>query len=300
MNVIDRFIKVTNYNLYQYFIDYDNFLSLYFPSINSYYKGKSTLNKSAFKELDRLLIESDKIEQVIASTNSSLSNTTKFWDLIDNLSTIKTKLETTMNLAKWLRSSYVFGYENQSKYKLILKQNQTFEDLSQELGSSDSNEDWVDLALKNSVAELDYDKSGGNVLDVSGTDNRTMNTSTVVDIMVGDNILGKDLPEKILIDEDDIVALSITDTMEQSADICLRTTKGSVPEFPTLGVSKGLIGSSINALRLSSLNREVINNFKTDDSFKSIQMTSNRTEGDVAFYDFKIVSRLNNELNKTL
>jgi len=88
--------------------------------------------------------------------------------------------------------------------------------------------------------------------------------------------------------------------MEQSADICLRTTKGSVPEFPTLGVSKGLIGSSINALRLSSLNREVINNFKTDDSFKSIQMTSNRTEGDVAFYDFKIVSRLNNELNKTL
>jgi len=300
MNIIEKFLQLTSYDLQVYFADYSTFLSNYFQSIVSYYKGKSSSNKMAFKELERLLIESNKIEQIISLMNTSLSTSTEFWDLLDDLSLVKTRLETTSNLAKWLRSSYVYGYEDQSKFKYILGQNQTFENLATELGSNNHNKDWVDIALTNGVIELDYDKAGGNVLDVSQKDNKSMNTTSVVDIMVGDNILGKDLPSKIEIDEDDIVALGTVDTMEQSAGICLYVTKGSVPEIPTIGISKELIGSSVNILRMSSLSREVNNNFRTDDSLKSIQMISSRIEGDMAFYDFKIVSRLNHEINKTL
>ena len=60
------------------------------------------------------------------------------------------------------------------------------------------------------------------------------------------------------------------------------------------------MGSVLNSVRMSSLGREVSNNFRTDDSFKSIEMTDVRIDQDMAFYDFKIVSRLNNEINKTL
>lgn len=300
MNILDKFTNITNYDLHQYFVDYSNFLAYDLQSLVAYYKGNSSLGKTAFMELDRLLGETNKIELIISSLNSSLSMTTEFWDLIDNLSLIKTKLETTYNLAKWMRSSYVFGYENQSRYKYILKQRQTLENLSLELGSFDPNQDWVELAVSNSLTETAYTKQGGNVLDVRKTDNRLLNATTVVDVMIDDNILGKDLPQKIVITDEDILALGTTDTMEQSADICLQVTKGSVPEFSSLGILKELVGSNLNSLRMSSLQREVMNNFRTDDSFKSVEMTDNGVEQDIAWYDFKIVSRLNNEINKTL
>jgi hypothetical protein len=300
MDILDKYKKITNYDLGPFFIDYNDFIDTRMQSIVAYYKGNASVDKSAFEMLNDLVTRANTIEHITSLMSSSLSQTTEFWDLIDNLSTAKTKLETVQNLSKWMRSSYVYGYENQAKRKYILKQNQTLEDLSMELGSDDANQDWTDIATSNSLMELDYTEEGGNVLDVKNTDNRTFNVTSVVDVMVGDNILGKDLAEKITIINDDIEALSTQDTMVQSAGICLEVVRGSVPEFPALGISKQLVGSDVNTLRMSSLVREVNNNFRTDDSFKSVEMTDSRIEGDTAFYDFRIVSRLNNETNKTL
>lgn len=300
MNILDKFRRLTNYDLQVFFVDYDNFVSVSFQKLVAYYKGDSSVDKSVFKELNRLYKESLKIESTISSMQSSLSSSTEFWDLIDTFSTLKVKLESMLNLAKWMRSSYVYSYEDQSKFKYILKQRQTLESVSMELGSIDPNKDWVGIAIDNSISELDYTKQGGNVLDLKKKDNSALNISTVVDVMIGDNILGKDMPQKIEINDEDIISLDTITTLEQSANICLTVTRGSVPEFPTLGISKHFIGSTVNALRFSSLIREVVSNFKTDDSFKSVQMVDNGINQDVAFYDFKIVSKLNNEINKTL
>lgn len=300
MNILDKFNKVTSYDLYQYFTDYGDFLDTQFKQLVAYYKGNSSVDKHAFTELNRLYKESLKIEGIISSLSSSLSSTTEFWDLNDNLSIIKTKLESTLNLAKWMRSSYIYGYENQSKVKYIVKQNQTLENVSFSLGSSTPNEDWVGVAVENGISEMDYTSKGGNILDVKKEDNSTFNITTVVDVMVGDNILGKDIQRKLEITEEDIVTLNTVDTMNQSAEICLTTVRGSVPEFVYLGISKDFVGSALQSLRLASLSREVINNFKTDDSFKSVQLISNEVEQDNAFYEFRIESRLHHELNKTL
>ena len=300
MTIIEKFTKVTNYDLQKFFVDYNAFLNNDIQSLVSYFKGGSSLNRTAFSELIRLTTESTKIEHLISLFNNGLSSTTEFWDLVDNLSEVKTRLETTINLAKWMRSSYVYGYDSQSKFKYILKQNQTFENLAKELGSSDPNQDWLDLAIANGIMELDYTRAGGNVLDLSKTDNTLYNITTVVDVMVGDNILGKDLQRKVEILDDDFVALSTQDTMEQSAEICLGVTQGSVPEYQTIGYPKDLVGSNINAIRFSSLMRDVQNNFKTDDSFASVEMIDNSVDQDAAFYTFQITSRLNNQINKTL
>ncbi len=300
MNILDKFRQTTNYNLHQFFVDHTYFLDNYLHSLISYFKGESTLNKNAYKELLRLYGESIKIEEVISLCKANLSSTTEFWDLVDDLSLIKTKLETYVNLPKWMRSSYVYGYDGQSKFKYIMKQSQTVEGISYEMGSQDPNQDWVEVALSNSLMEADYTKEGGNVLDVMQTDNTAFNITSVVDVMVGDNILGKDWQQKIQITAEDIVSLGTVDTMEQSAEICLTTVRGSVPEFMDLGISKNFVGSNKNSLRFPSLVREVLGNFNTDDSFKSVELVNNGIEQDVAFYEFKIVSRLNNEVNKTL
>ena len=207
MNIFEKFEKVTNYDLYAFMDDYNYFLDNYLQSIASYYKGKQTPSKSAFGMLFHLMAEANKVEQIIALMSSSLSQSTEFWDLVDSLSSMKTKLESTVNMAKWMRSSYVYGYESRSKRKFMLRQNQTMENLAVELGSDDSNQDWVEIAVSNALSELDYDKAGGNLLDVPNTDDPALTTTTVVDVMVGDNILGKDLPAKIELADDDLRAL---------------------------------------------------------------------------------------------
>lgn len=300
MNVFDQFKRITHYDLQQYFADYESFLVSMLPSLVAYYKGYASIDSTVFAELDRLNKETATIEALISSLNQSLSSTTEFWDLIDNLSIIQTKLNSIENLAKWLRSSYVKGYENQSRFKMILKQDQTLENAAIELGSANAQLDWVELAVSNGILELDYTRAGGNVMDVKRNNNRLLNVSSVVDIMIGDNILGKDLPRKIEFIDDDSLALDTVETMEQSADICLRTVRGSVPEFMTTGISKNLIGSPVGALRMFSLTREVINNFRTDDSFKSVSLIDSKVDQDTASYEFRIESRLHNEINKTL
>lgn len=300
MNILDKFWRVTSYDLQKYFADFEIFIIKKLPQIVNYYQGNSSVDKTVFTELNRLYNESLKIEKLISVMNSSLSNDTEFWDLIDNISNIKVKLETSLNLCKWLRSSYVYGYENRVRFEYILKQRQTLENLSLELGSDDPNFDWVELAVSNSMMESDYDKEGGNIMNINRKDSKNMNITTVVDVMVGNNILGKDITKFLQFIDDDVLTLDTSDTMEQSADICLNVMRGSVPEFPTLGISKHFVGTNLNSIMFASLNREVVNNFKTDDSFKKVQMIDNRIEEDRAYYDFRIESRLHQEINRSI
>lgn len=268
-----------------------------FGTIVSYYNGKTVSVNTAFTQLKSLVKEAIKIDEIITLNKQSLSKTTEYWDLLSDLSTMRTKLELVVNLNKWMRSSYIFGYENQSKMEQILKQRQTFENLSIELGSSDPNTDWVELALTNQVFELDYDKEGGNVLNVNRKNNEALNIQTTVDVMIGLNVLGKDISKDIEFIDDDMLTLGVEDTFYQSAEICLNVTRGSVPEFPFLGIPKSFIGTNVATLRSASLQREVLNNFRTDDSVKRVELLDSGTVEDVAFYDFKITSKLDTETN---
>lgn len=297
---VEKFTDVTGYDLLSFLGSFYYFVDNLYMDIVQYYQGKSSVNKESFKALNDLMLESSRIEEIIALNKSTLSSSIEFWELVEHLSEINGKLNTISQMAKWLRSSYVFGYENQTKVKEILGQNQTLENLSYNLGASDSNEDWVDIAITNALREIDYTKEGGNQLSVQRTDNKGNNVTTVVDIMVGDNILGKDLSKKLTFADDDLLTLGTTETLEQSAEICLTTVKGSVPEFLYLGIPKVFVGTNINTMRVSSLIREVVNNFRTDDSFKNVELINAGIEQDVSFYEFKILSRLNTELNKVL
>lgn len=299
MTVLDKFKKVTNYDLSKYLDDTSEFFVNSVPDIVSYYNG-NFIKKTVFTDLVRLYKESKKVDTLINVSNSSLSSNTGWWDLVETLSEIRTKLETVQNLAKWLRSSYVFGWEKNTKVEIVLGQYSTLEDVSTNLGNPNPNEDWAEIAVANNLLEGDYTKAGGNVLSISKQDNKVFNTESVVDVMVGDNILGKDLPKKLTINDLDIGYLSTAATMQQSAEILLNIVKGSVLEFPYLGVSQKA-GTSLFDFKLSSVGREVQATFKTDDSFKSVQMGKSGKESEDAYsYEFFIVSRLNNEIALTL
>jgi len=297
MNIFTHFKKVTGYDLVRYYDEFDNFMSRDFDELVSYYRGNSEVRKGVFSRLSELIQQSNTVSELVSSNKHQLSFNTEFWDLAINLEDISNKLLMCKNLAKWMRSSYVFGYENKSKKLRILKQRQTIENLSQEIGSSDPNEDWVELAYNNSLYESMYDFEGGNELTVNTPDLVNNELTTTIDIMVGDNILGKDIDTLVQFIDDDLLVHNPKDTMLQSASICLLVTKGGVPELPFLGISKSLVGANIATYRAQSLLREVVNNFRTDDAFKKVELLESKVVGDVSFYEFKIVSRLNTEFN---
>lgn len=301
MEVLDKFYKVTNCDISLFLTDVYDFIQNSLSSITQYYAGYS-VDKSVFVNLSNLLVESKKIEDIISINKDSLSDDTSFWDLLDDFENAKTKLETINTYGKWSRSSYVYGYDNKSKASYTLKQHQNIESVSNLIGDSDEQNDWVDIALDNQLKEIDYDVTGGNDLSVTGQSNNgsVFVNNGVVDYMIGENILGKDLNKKITFSSDDVEYLGVNDTLIQSAGICLNVSRKSVPEFPNIGYNKTIVGGNLSMILQSPIQRDIVNNFNTDLSFKEVQMTDMSTDQDTASYEFKIVSRLNNELTLTL
>lgn len=300
MLTTDRFKQLTNYDIITFLNDFNYFVNNYYSYIVSYYEGSYSPNKKAFYELNRLIKEANKVEDIFSINSNILSETTEFWDLLDDFTNVKGKLETIRNTPKWIRSSYVYGYDANAKTVVNLKQHQTLESLSDELGDLNPNDDWVNHAIDNYIQEVDYDIEGGNSLIVSKYNNRKMNTEGVVDIMINDNILGKDLNKKLTIINDDWNYLTPINTLKQAAEYYLTLFKNSVPEFPNKGIPKELIGGNMAFIRSASLWRHLTEIFKTDKSFKKIQLINTKISQDSAFYDIKLVSILNNELNETI
>lgn len=301
MHPLDKFYTLTGINILDFTNRYNSFINIDLGNIISYYKGNSEVNKTCFHNLLSLMVELKKIDRLFSFHSSSLSDTLEFWELQDSLSEYRTSLEKIMNLGKWMRSSYVLGFEDNAKINYILKQGESLERLSSNMGSINPNKDWVEISLDNSLKELDYGLGGGNQLKVKNINkNKEYNIQTTVDFMVGDNILGKDIDVFLQFEDDDVLSLSPKSTAVQSAYICLSTVKGSVPKFLNMGISKSFVGANIFTYRSGALMREILENFRTDDSFRSVELVDFVIEQDVVRYDFRIFSKLNDEINITL
>lgn len=292
------FKKKTGYDLSVFLNDFKSFISTYYPDINSYYEG-GTCNKNSFSELNRLISESILVESIFSTNKDYLSKDTSFWDVLSDFEDIKVKLLSIKNLGKWKRSSYVFGYDILKKNSYILGRNQTLEELSKNSGDRDSENDWVDIAVSNQLKEISYSKDGGNTLSISSNLNRRAPNPNygIVDYSNEDFILGKDISSKIGIVDDDLSYVSDLDCLKQSAEICIQVSKGSVPELPYIGYSKGIVGSDISNIMIPNITRELVNNFKTDETFDEVSLVSVTRDSDTISIEVDIVSINGVEIN---
>jgi hypothetical protein len=299
MNTIEHFEKVTGYSIRKFFIDYGSFVENDYNSIVDYFSGRGVVDKSSLRLLDQLIAESQKIEGIFISHQDSLSSTVSGWELYEDFSNVTIKLQTIYNTPRWVRSSYFGSYDKDTNIELILKQSQSIEGLTEELGYPVPDDDWVEIAIKNNLHELDYSKEGGNLLSVSFNVNSRFNSNSVVDIMVGDNILGKDLFRELVIEDGDILSLNPGETVKQSAEILINITKGSVPEFPKQGV-ENVAGMNINMVRYPSIFRELVNLFRQDDTFKEVEVIGVDKVDDNIQMSLRIKSKLNDVLEQNI
>lgn len=289
-------------------IDVEGFLSdvsLFFDNdqkiIYSYYSGDLTkINQSIFDNLDSLIERCDNILVAFESKKNSFNNT-NFWNILEVCEDVKIRLESTKKLDKWCRSIKTVDGYRAMELSYILSQNQTLEDVSEKLGLTDPQNQWTDIAIKNKLYEDSYSKDGGNLLKVFLRNDSEIFIDSVVDNLSGLNILGKDLSLQICFVDDDLKCLEPKETAVQSAGILLGLVKGGNQEFPNDGIDKELLGKGNKySFVYPSIMRQVVNTFKTDDTFSYITLESTKQEQDVVYMNFIISTILGDTIRREL
>jgi len=289
--MIENFKEITGYDLQSFFEDFNNFVNTKYNSIVAYYNGNGEIDRGAFIELNKLIKESDFIENLFSVNCANLSYNVGWWNILSTFEDVQDRLLTIKNSPKWFRSYYINDFDRNTNMSYITKENETIEYTARSLEYGSPEDDWIDLAIKNDVSEEDYDEEGGTLLKVTFSNNRSINITSVVDVMVGLNVLGKDISREIVFENDDIKILTPKNTITQSTKIKFEIRKGTIPEFPEIGIPI-VEGSNYNFLRYPIIFRELSQLFRLDDTFKSIEITDIRRDQDAIFMDVKIKSKL--------
>lgn len=290
-NAATTFKAVTKYPIFSYLERFVNFYDTYRDDVLSFFDGSGEFNQDAFDELVYLTDESTKLNRVW-NTHKSSFRTVLMWDFYEYIQTVRKQILTLSNAGKWLRSSQsVNSYIRNGQVQYTIRQNETMITIADRIANrQDPLNDWTDVAVKNDLNEEKYTREGDVLLNIE-LQGRTTNfkLESVVDIINGKSVYGKDIDQNITYLDNDLKVLSYDDTLKQSADILLSLRKGDNPQFRDSGIT-GVIGVSQNlqGILFPSLYRQISDLFSSDDSFKSIILKDVGYEKDGVFYQFEV------------
>jgi len=292
---IEDFTRATRYPLQDYFNRCVEFMDFHRLNIISYYSGYSSRpNEVSFSKLKRLLKQADAVESAVENNANNLRSAA-LWELYDVISDMKSALDTINNSSKWLRSAITKNnFSPDVEVEVTLNQLQTLEQLTGTiLGSTNRDQDWVRLALRNDLHEEAYTPEGGNKLQVSYKNRATIRLNSVVDNISGEKVYGIDLQRKLEFKDNDLVALSYKDTLIQSVTILAKLRQGDTPEFPGDGIKSSLVvGSNKNSISYPVLFRQYYSTFRRDDTLKALAITNIVDEQDSLAIEFQVETRL--------
>lgn len=300
--MITRVSEILRVDLKTFFQDYVDFISQYRQSLTDYYLKGTSYPKTAFDTLSDLKKRTQAIYSSITSFRSQLTQFSDF-EVIDKFEMIVHTLEILENYSRWLRSSLFKGqFKSGTEINFILKQNQTLESFSEEIGFQDRDSASIDLALRNKIKETDYSLEGGGLtFTFTYIDSNEFSLSSIVDNLSGENVLGKDLKKKLTLSEEDLEVLSPQETFTQTCSILLGLIKRDNPEFPYQGYDKSSI-SNKNTLvsMIPSFIRQFYSTVQRDDSIFSFQISKVDYQKDSLFVEITFKSWLNNEIKQVV
>lgn len=303
LDQINKFEEKTNFPLAETFFEVRTFFSESYPEIINFFKGKTeTIRKEHFKALKYLLAKLELATNKF-SENKNLFDRAFYWEILDTLEDIKLKLQTTSNSSKFLRSSIVNGsFKSGMAVQYKMNKNNTLEQVSSLiLKDTDSDNDWVKIAVENGLKEEDWDIDGGTELIVRKKAFQNNLVTSFIDNTIGERVYGKDINKNFNFKEDDIDILGYKETVQQTVEILAKLTKGDIPENPGIGLAANLYkGVNYSQLNLPSISRELARNFNTDDLFRDFEVLDiKHVEGDI-FLDYKINTKYDLVLIKSV
>lgn len=270
MDMYEKFLSVTGYNIKNFFQSYVDFCSEYYPYIVDYYQG-GEINADSFYELDKLIAQINIIEPLFQLHENKLDDIS-MWELLESFSEIVTKLTTIKNSDRWLRSASV-GRTNTLQLEKQLRTGETFETVSEQLELENPEDDWVDIVVPQYIIEEDYiTGQGSNTFSVNLKNVGINYVDNVVDTLVDENILGKDLSTEFVFENEDLKIIKFQKSMEQALRIILEAVKGCIPEFTDYGLPSDFIGQTTNAIQYPIIFKSLMNMFQRDNRWASAEL----------------------------
>lgn len=270
MDMYEKFLSVTGYNIKDFFQSYVDFCSEYYPYIVDYYQG-GEINADSFYELDKLIAQINIIEPLFQLHENKLDDIS-MWELLESFSEIVTKLTTIKNSDRWLRSASV-GRTNTLQLEKRLRTGETFETVSEQLELENPEDDWVDIVVPQYIIEEDYiTGQGSNTFSVNLKNVGINYVDNVVDTLVDENILGKDLSTEFVFENEDLKIIKFQKSMEQALKIILEAVKGCIPEFTDYGLPSDFIGQTTNAIQYPIIFKSLMNMFQRDNRWASAEL----------------------------
>lgn len=295
--------RIISYDLSLYLSEYNKWYKENMPNLVGFYTGRlKEISVDNFLNLENLLVKSAQITNNI-TINKHLFVTLLDWEIVEFLENIKANLWAMNRLDKFLRSTQTNANQtNQFEFNQTLTQNQTLEHVSFDtIQSQDYNNDWVDVALRNDLAEVDYTNEGGNALILSvNLNTRSVRISGVLDNIQGNKVYGLDLQKKLEFVDDDLKTLGYAATIYQAVDILMNIMKGDVPEFLEMGRSGG-VGANLRNFAINTVIRELVQTFSSDDTLTNFNVNKLRyDDAGNYFVEFSVSSRLDLIVNNQI
>lgn len=283
----EKYYNITKIDIQQFFQDTVDFINEGYPSILSYYEG-GDLPADSFKVLDDLLVRAESIDAAFFNFSDQMK-TLDMWDLLDTFEDSWGQLLTINNTSKWMRSSRVGRYDGKFYLERALKDFENFEQVASSVGSNDPQNDWEEIAVSNFIIEEDYSpRSGGPIFKISLSSSANFGIQTVVDSLVGERILGKDVDKRFYFANNDLAIVEYKDAINQTIDTIMNTLKGDIPEFPEDGVSNEFIGTNVSAIQYPTLFRNLSTMFAKDGRFIEVNLLSLSRKDDYIIMKIKI------------
>jgi hypothetical protein len=296
--LIYRFDKIIGVSFERFLKSSQEFFTNHYQPLYDFFSGNSdSLPKESFKKLKELDNQREVIQNSFLTKSFKL-NEYEFWEIVDMVEEISTKISTTLKLDKWLRSvNTSLSYNNGTSFKYMLRNNQSV-DSAVRYNMGDVDEEVVnDLMIKNSLQERDLPIEGGVEINIftSQSNSSVTNVSTVIDNPLGKKIYGKDLQKHIEWDTDnnDLKVLDYDQTLQQTINIMGSLQKSSVPEFEEIGFDY-FAGKTIGSLSKPLLIRQLNEIFAQDDIFVGIEVTEMKFIQDGIYVKYNITTVLNN------
>ena len=301
-NTILNFEKLTKFPLVKYFDDVDIFFKIGFVNISNFYSGRiDKINTKYVDDLFELIKRSSSLSEVFKNNKNKLQ-TVDYWELIEYIEEIRSKLYTAKNIDKYLRSSRSDnGFNSGYKHNYVLDNSETFEDISLNvLGDKDYDNSWSKIALDNDLKENQYNTSGNKNITIYKEMLVVGLVTSVVDNMQDKKIYGKDIKNKFKYDNDDLVVLNYDDTLTQTINIYSNLSTGDIPQFRSLGINKKLyVGSNVGEFSYSSVIRDFKKTFLNDDLFKEVNVTLIKLEQDNFYFEYNVLTKLGDLISRT-
>ena len=293
-DLLKEFQKITRYDLQEYFLQFEILVQNHFSQIIQFYNGRQKVIPSeSLTLLENMLTESKSLDWIIG-LNVNRMNRTDFWDLLEIIEDVKTKLETMDNTPRWARASVVLAKRvTDPLLNVKLGQGQTIENLTlTQLGSVNQHQDWYNIAISNDLREEGYTSGGGNLLKVNAQGGKSFQILSIVDTMDSESMKGMDIDKKIEWVDNDVKVLAGNDSFLQDVNILFELRKGDNPEFVQHGLTPDLaVGQNLNSIAFPLLVRQIGELMRTDDAIASYSINNLERVQDGVFIDLTIVSK---------